>query len=205
MNHAYLLSAMRAQAQLAGRARTATRTGLVDSYDPATYAVKVRLQPDDKMTGWLPLLSPWVGNGWGLFAPPTIGDMIEVHFSEDDPNAAAAGQRFYNDTDRPLPCPTNEFWLVHKSGSLLKFHADGSVELHTAQDLNASVGRNLNATVAGNAVATIQGSAQITANGGVTIDGAGAGATKGAVQGDCVCAFTGAPHAMVSSTVKVSV
>ncbi|MDE2354608.1 MAG: baseplate assembly protein [Betaproteobacteria bacterium] len=191
-----LSAAMRSQAQIAASGRAVKRIGIVDSYDPNTYAVKVRIQPEDKMTGWLPLLTPWVGNSWGLYAPPSVGDMIEVSFIEDDPDAGVAGQRFYNDVDHPLTCPSGEFWLQHKSGSFLKFHNDGSIEVHTAGDLNA--------TVAGNATATVQGTAKVTANGGVTIDGAGAGNTKGIVQGDCICSFTGQPHAMISGNVKGS-
>ena len=126
-----LLNAVRLQAQMAANDRAVTRIGLVDSYDPNTYAVKVRLQPENAITGWLPLLSPWIGNSWGIFAPPTIGDMIEVHFQEDDPNVGFAGQRFYNDSDRPLAVVSGEFWLVHQSGAYFKLTNDGKV---TARD-----------------------------------------------------------------------
>jgi hypothetical protein len=208
-----LLNAQKAAAQQATQGRAATRHGTVTSYDPNAYAVKVTLQPDNVVTGWIPLKSAWVGAGWGLFYPPTIGDAVEVDFQEDDGGVGSVGLRFFNDTDRPLPCPSGEFWLVHKTGSLLKFHNDGSVELVTNQDLNATVGRHANLTVAqtvvanvsGNVTATVTGSTKITSNGGVTIDGAGGGATKGIVQGDCVCAFTGMPHAMISGNVKGSV
>lgn len=44
----------------------------------------------------------------------------------------------------------------------------------------------------------------IKTSGNVTIDGGGSGATKGCVQGDCICAYTGQPHPMVSATVKAS-
>lgn len=163
-----LLSAVRAHALLASNGKAVTRTGLIDSYDPNTYAVKVRLQPEDVLTGWLPLLSPWVGNQWGIFAPPTIGDMAEVHFFEADPNAGFVGLRFYNDVDRPLPAPSGEFWVVHKTGSLLKFHNDGSVEVVTNQDLNATVGRNANLTVNHNVTANVSGTANLTVGGTIT-------------------------------------
>jgi len=38
--------------------------------------------------------------------------------------------------------------------------------------------------------------------GGQPINLVGTGTPKGIVQGDCVCAFTGAPHAMISTLVK---
>ncbi len=49
------------------------------------------------------------------------------------------------------------------------------------------------------------GKATIEAGGTVEIKGATGAAVKGIVQGDCLCAFTGAPHPMVSATTKGSV
>ena len=124
-----LLNSMRVQADMANSGRASVRLAIVSSYDPGNYCAKVRIQPEDTETGWLPVVSPWVGNGWGLFAPPTPGDLVEVQFQEADIEAGFVCQRFYNDTDRPLAVQSGEFWLVHKSGSFLKFHNDGTVEL----------------------------------------------------------------------------
>ncbi len=76
-----LANAMRTQAALMDGARALVMLGIVQSFDPNKYAVKVMLQPDGIETGWLPLTSIWVGNNWGLFAPPNPGDMVDVHFS----------------------------------------------------------------------------------------------------------------------------
>jgi len=133
-----LANVIKGQAQATGNARADARMGLVTSYDPNRYAVKVQLMPEGAETGWLPLASPWIGNGWGLFCPPSIGDMIEVEFQEASPESGYACLRFYNDSDRPLACPSGEFWLVHKSGSLLEFHNDGTVEVHAATAINSS-------------------------------------------------------------------
>ena len=127
-----LMNSMRAAAQVAGQGVIQTKQGVVTSYDPNTYHVQVQLMPDDVNTGWIPLKSAWIGNSWGLFCPPSIGDVVEVEFQEGEGGAPSAGWRFYNNQNRPLPCPSGEFWLVHKSGSLLKFHNDGSVELTAA-------------------------------------------------------------------------
>lgn len=157
MSQQGLYNLMRAQAMLGMGGVGMTRVGTVSSYDPNAYAVKVLLQPEGKETGWLPLLSPWVGNGWGLFAPPSLGDMIEVHYQEGGHEAGFAAQRFFNDEDRPLACPSGEFWLVHKSGSALKFTNDGDVLVVSDRDLIATIGRNLVAEVAGNASLDITG------------------------------------------------
>lgn len=145
-----LLNAMRQQAQMAGQDRAASRMGIVSGYNPSNYCAKVRLMPEDVETGWLPIASMWVGAGWGMFSPPMLGEVVEVCFQEDDVDAGYIGHRLFHDAARPLSVPSGEFWLVHKSGSLLKFHNDGSVELHTAQNLNASVAGNANLAVSGN-------------------------------------------------------
>lgn len=134
----HLLNAMRRQAELVMGALAGVRSGIVSSYDPGNYSAKVRIMPENRETGWLPIVSPWIGNGWGLFAPPSVGDAVEVQFHEDDAEAGYVGQRFFNDSDRPLNVPSGEFWLVHKSGSLFKFHNDGSVEMQAATNLTAS-------------------------------------------------------------------
>lgn len=56
------------------------------------------------------------------------------------------------------------------------------------------------------ATATVNctGKATVKASGGIDADGMGTGAVKGCVQGDCICAFTGAPHSHISASVKAS-
>ena len=178
-----MLNAMRLMAARQSATAAKSRVGLVSSYDPNTFSVRVRLQPEDFLTGWLPLCSPWIGNGWGMFAGPSIDDMVTVHFFGDELEAGFAEARLFNDVDRPLPVPCGEFWLVHQSGSFLKFTNDGNVSVHSAADLVATVGGTLNATVSGNATATVGGdllasaaaatvNAPTTINGDLTVNGA---------------------------------
>lgn len=169
-----MLNAMRLQAQRAMADQADTCVGLITSYEPATFSVKVTLQPDGILTGWLPLCSPWIGNGWGMFAAPSIGDMVAVHFFGGDLEAGFVEGRLYNDIDRPLPVPSGEFWLQHSSGSFLKFTSDGGVSVNAAANLVATVGGNLTATVAGNLTATAAAAtvnAPTTINGVTTING----------------------------------
>lgn len=123
-----LLNQMRMQARMASSDTALPKIGIVTSYDPDHFSVKVRLQPEDTIeTGWLPLLSPWVGNGWGMFCAPSVGDMIEVQFEQGYAEAAFACMRFFSNQARPLPAPSGEFWLVHQSGSFVKLLNDGSI------------------------------------------------------------------------------
>ncbi|MDU5780772.1 MAG: phage baseplate assembly protein V [Pantoea sp.] len=124
-----LLNAMAANAQQTGAGDCGTRQGIITAYDPDSYAVKVQLQPTGEETGWIPLSSPWVGNGWGLAAGPMIGAEVEVEFDSGLMGAGMAAGQFYNDEDRCPGPPSGEFWLVHKSGSLLKFLNTGEVLL----------------------------------------------------------------------------
>ncbi|MEN4621809.1 phage baseplate assembly protein V [Pantoea agglomerans] len=124
-----LLNAIAANAQQTSAGESGTRQGIITAYDPDSYAVKVQLQPTGEETGWIPLSSPWVGNGWGLAAGPMIGAEVEVEFDSGLMGAGMAAGQFYNDEDRCPGPPSGEFWLVHKSGSLLKFLNTGEVLL----------------------------------------------------------------------------
>ncbi len=173
--------AARVMAQLA-----LTRVGIISSYDPETYSAKVFIQPENTESGWLPISTPWSGNGWGVFAPPTAGDIVEVQFQEGDKEAGIIGLRHYGNVLRPLPVPSGEFWLVHKSGSFLKFLNDGSVELNAQGDLNATVGGQANLTVAGKVVASAQefdltGNVKVTGDMLVTGDISDLNGTQGTV------------------------
>lgn len=105
-----------------------TRLGIISGINPAQYSVKVTFIPDLTETGWIPLLSPWVGNEWGMFCPPSMGDQVEVDFQDGGQNAPICGMRLYDSQNAPLNCPSGEFWLVHKSGAYFKLlNAGGGV------------------------------------------------------------------------------
>lgn len=169
-----LQNAMRAQATLAQQDRHATRLGIVTGYDPATYSVKVKFPPDESETGWIPLGALAVGSGWGIYAAPVLGDQIAVAFDRGDGDAGVATLRLFDNDSPPLSVPSAELWMVHKSGSALKFHNDGKVELITNSDLTATVGGNLSAAVTG--TGTLQASSwdvkgDVTFDNNVTVNG----------------------------------
>ena len=124
-----LLNQMRRVASEVMSSRAVTRQGKVSSYDPAQHAVKVGLQPDGTLTDWIPLKSASVGNGFGIYAAPNVGDVIEVHFQEDDGGVPTAGLRFFHNDARPLPVPAGEIWIAHASGAMVKLTNDGKLTL----------------------------------------------------------------------------
>jgi len=130
-----LMNAMASRAMQTTAGDTGTRQGIITAYDPESHTVKVQIQPTGEETGWIPLQSPWVGNGWGLVAGPVIGAVVVIEpDSFNIGNGVAAGQLF-NDIDRPPAVPSGEFWLVHQSGSLLKFTNDGQVLVSSTEKI----------------------------------------------------------------------
>lgn len=134
-----------------------TQLGLISSYDPNTYCVKVDLQPpvdefgNCAQTNWIPLGTIWAGNGWGMFAAPNIGDQVIVHPQEGCPEALMASLFLYSDEDRPLPVPSGEFWLVHQSGSAIKLTNDGKISISSATEIDIDA-PSVNITMAGGSV-----------------------------------------------------
>jgi phage baseplate assembly protein gpV len=163
-----LEQAMSVAAQRAGDAKQDTRCGLIDSYDENTYSVKVRLQPSNVLTGWIPIASCYVGDGWGLQVGPNIGDAVVLQAQEGGGDAAIVVGSMFNDVDRAMPVPSGEMWIRHKSGSFLKFKNNGDVELNTDNDLIATVGNDLSATVSGKARMSVSGTADLTVAGTLT-------------------------------------
>ena len=151
-----LLNEIRKQAQMATAGIAQVKTGLVTGYDATNYSVKVTIQPEGIETGWIPLLSPWVGNGWGMFCPPSVGDMVEVQFEQGGAEAAFACMRFYNDSDRPLAAPSGEFWLVHKLGASVKLTNDGKLLINGQAEIDLTA-PTLNITITGNAALAVSG------------------------------------------------
>jgi len=132
-------AAIRLQAGLLDRNRAYARYGVVSSVDPQTYTARVVLQPDGVLTGWLPILSQWVGAGWGMACPPGPGDQVLMIPQEGDgEHGVIVGCGF----SAVQPAPTaevGELWLVHQSGSSLKLLNDGTVriagDLHVDGDI----------------------------------------------------------------------
>lgn len=158
-----ILNAMRLQAQRASAESVSSRIGKVTAFDPTYYAARVELQPDGIITGWLPVSAHWMGNGWGMFSPPSPGDMVSVVFIDSQLEGGYVEGRFWNDEDRPLPVPAGEFWLVHKSGAFFKLTNDGK----------GSFSDGHGASVTLNGDGTISSAGTWTHTGNLTVNGAG--------------------------------
>lgn len=124
-----LLNAFKAHSGAQDAAVGQPRFAKVTSVDPKLGTVRVQLQPEGVLTGWLPVLSQWVGTGWGLSCPPSPGDQVLVIPQEGDAeNGIVVGRAWSQDASVP-ETPVGELWLTHKSGSYLRLLNDGTVSV----------------------------------------------------------------------------
>ena len=65
------LNAVKSQAGALAHGLGQPRFGIVTSVDPQNATARVLIQPEAVLSGWLPVLSPWIGSGWGMSCPPS--------------------------------------------------------------------------------------------------------------------------------------
>jgi len=175
-----LLQLMRREAlKVMGEHRTAS-LAYVKSYDPNTYTAKVILQPWGIESGWLPIGALAVGDGWGIYAPPSAGtaarpgDQVTVVYVDGEP--AFISHRIFFGGD-PLTVPSGEVWVVHESGSFIKLTNDGALALADANN-NTVVLNTSGVTITGPAAINIVSTAAVnvqaptlTVSGNLTVAG----------------------------------
>jgi uncharacterized protein involved in type VI secretion and phage assembly len=137
-----IMNRMRLEAQWVLGNEGKTELGLIDSYDPSSYSVKVKLPAKNgKITGWMPLGTLAVGPGYGIMFGPEIGAQIKISYQEGDPNAPVADLQVFDNVNHPSANsqpgpPSGEWWLIHKSGSTFKFTNDGKLTLNSGEEID---------------------------------------------------------------------
>ena len=124
------LNALKAQAGALDAAHGQPRFATVVSVDPARHAARVALQPENVITGWLPVLSPWVGAGWGMAVPPHPGQQVLVLPQDGEGEHGVVVGSAWSDASASPGAPVGELWLVHQSGSFVKLQNDGTVRVN---------------------------------------------------------------------------
>lgn len=158
------------------------RIGIVDTFDPETYTCVVRYQPEDPdnkaalLSPALPIMALSIGNGFGLLTPPNIGDQVIVNFVGNSKQVGYVVGALFNDVDIAPETEAGGFYMIHQSGSFLKFTKDGKVNLNGAAEIDMKTPKiniittgNVDLTVGGNLTSVVQGSATIKANGAATL------------------------------------
>lgn len=123
------LNAVKAHAAALDHGQAQPRFGIVASVDQATSTARVQLQPENVLSGWLPVLSPWVGAGWGMFCPPSPGDQVLVIAQEGAANHGVIIGSAFSASKSPPAGSVGELWLTHSSGTSLKLCNDGTVHV----------------------------------------------------------------------------
>ncbi len=123
-----LLNQLKGHATQLDQAWAHPRIAVVTSVNPTTFTVRVTIQPEAVLSGWLPVAACWVGNGWGLACPPQLGDQVIILWQEGDTEQGVVVGRLWSNEITPPPAPAGECWLVHQSGSYIKLRNDGSIE-----------------------------------------------------------------------------
>jgi phage baseplate assembly protein gpV len=133
------LNSLKAQAGSLDLASGRPRFGTVVSVDPARHAARVSLQPEGVVTGWLPVLSPWVGAGWGICVPPMNGQQVLVLPQDGEGEHGVIVGTAWSDASATPGAPVGELWLMHQSGSYIKLVANGTVQVNGTVDVNGDL------------------------------------------------------------------
>jgi phage baseplate assembly protein V len=124
-----LINLIHREVERALAGRHSKRYGLVTSYDATRHLAKVTLQPEGQETGWLPIRTAHVGNGWGMAVGLTEGDQVEVTPQEGDLETLQITGVVHSEQDVPPVAQSGEIVLKHKDGASIKFAQDGSTTL----------------------------------------------------------------------------
>lgn len=120
-------NAMRGEAERSARQVAKTRMGLVDGVNPAKHLVRVRLQPEDVLTGWLPVETLSVGPGWRVHYLPPVGAQVKVEFQEGSNESGIVTGCVYDDAHPASEgVPEGAAWIDH-GDARIQLNADGSI------------------------------------------------------------------------------
>lgn len=110
----------------------------------ADNAATVYLAPDTSVAyGPFPLMTPWVGAGWGIQAGPKgggidangnpLGEPCVVLFPDPEAQMGFIVLGHFNDNYPAPGAPAGELWLVHEKGQTIKLTNDGHAQITGAK------------------------------------------------------------------------
>lgn len=134
------------------------RLGIISSSNPDDSTIKVKIQPEDVETGFIPYATPWIG--W--YAPPNIGDQCLVIYQEGSKNVPIGALLLYwNNSRPPSGVKQTEAILKHTSGSFIKLTEEGKILINGQTEINVTTPK---------LVITTSGDIEATAGGVVNIE-----------------------------------
>jgi uncharacterized protein involved in type VI secretion and phage assembly len=109
------------------------RRGILASVNPATMQGRVNLPSSTSpsgfsLTGWLPIVMPCSGPGWGIVASPPVGSQVVVTPADGNTNSAMiTGAHWSGPQQAPVGYPLGEMWFFHATGAFVKINNSGGV------------------------------------------------------------------------------
>ncbi len=97
----------------------------ISAYDPKRHAIKATLHPDGIETGWFPMGTSHVGNGFGVVMGPNVGDQIMVGFLGGNIDSPVHLGRLHSDKEQPPVANSGEVVIQHGNGATIKITSTG--------------------------------------------------------------------------------
>jgi len=115
--------------------RYSEKHGLVTSYDPKKHLAKVTFQPSGQESGWLPIETGHIGEGFGIavgLTPgdgKTSGDQVVIRYHGNDVESGKIVQRVHSDNQKPPEVQSGEMvlWTKFQKSGGGKESADGGI------------------------------------------------------------------------------
>ncbi len=108
-------------------------TIVTTAYNPQIHAIKGIIQPHGIESGWVPIASLHVGNGFGIVIGPRVGSadeldgqVFDLHMDGGDPDTLVAHHRQFSDVEKPPVVQSGEMLVKHASGTQDMYFNDGS-------------------------------------------------------------------------------
>lgn len=151
-----LVNIFRREAErVVARRAIGVRVGIISSYDPSTHAVKLTMQPEGDQTGWMPIATQGVGNGFGVYSGPTLGESVVVAYHDAEQEAGIIIGRLPTNDETPIETQSGEYIAQTPWGSFVKLLKDGSVAVQDKAGASIVLDGQGNVTLTGKAGASI--------------------------------------------------
>ena len=114
----------------------AVRWGKVQTVDTASMTVKVLLQPENVLTGFLPIMSIMCGAGWGVVHPPVTGQPVLLLPDAGDSNSYVVLGSTWSLQGMPPVAEQGELWLQHSTGTTMRLTNAGNAWVYGKNQVN---------------------------------------------------------------------
>jgi hypothetical protein len=167
------------------------RIAMVTSYDPNRHSIKAKQMPEGHETGWMPIGTMYVGNGFGVVAGMNAGDQVIVGYHEGDIESPFVLGRVHSDQERPPVAQSGEI-VIQTSNSMIKIDQAGNLTQNASGSVSTSAGGSLSMSGATSVSLDTQGATSLTGNGQFTYNGQSVyfGTTLPSLSGDVSGTFS---------------